>query len=150
MRTNIDLHPIAMGYTNCDVELDSFSLLCCLDEIGFTYPKTDKYLNVGACRNLREFNEIHDKIYYYMIYDFLRSTYGISVTFFEGESISYNERGVIEKVEIEGMDKESDIYKIISNMVFDNIDVAYKTVAHMIVSDLNWRHIQKKNFSKIK
>ena len=85
-----------------------------------------------------------------MIYDFLRSTYGISVTFFEGESISYNERGVIEKVEIEGMDKESDIYMIISNMVFDNIDVGYKIVAHMIVSDLNWRHIQKKNFSKIK
>lgn len=132
------------------MELDSFSLLCCLDEIGFIYPKTENYLNIGACRNLREFNEIHDKIYYYMIYDFLRSTYGITITFFEGEPISYKEKGVVERVKVEGLDEKSDIYMIISNMVFDNINVAYKTVAHMIVSDLNWRHIQKRKFSEIK
>lgn len=150
MRTNIESNLVATNYTNFDMELDSFSLLCCLDEIGFIYPKTGKYLNIGACRNLREFNEIYDKIYYYMIYNFLRSTYGISVTFFPGKSISYSEQGVVEKVEIDGMDKDSDIYMIISNMVFDNIDIAYKTVAHMIVSDLNWRHIEKKKFSKIK
>lgn len=137
-------------YTDMNLELDSYSLLCCLDEIGFTYPNTEEYLNIGECKNLRQFNEKNKHVFYYMIYDFLLHTYGISVDFWESPSISYNERGTIEKVDITGIDESSDIYGIISNMIFDNLITAYKTVAHMIVSDLNWRHKLKTDLSKIK
>lgn len=151
MRTNkLNECVLPMMYTNMDLEINSYSLLCCLDEIGFTYPDSKEYLNIGESRNLREFNENNKHVFYYMIYDFIRCTYGISVSFWESKSISYKERGTIEKVDIEGMDETSDIYGIITNMVFDDLNTAYKTVAHMIVSDLNWRHKQKKEFSKIK
>ncbi len=154
MRTNkLNECVLPMMYTNMDLEIDSYSLLCCLDEIGFTYPpypNSTEYLNIGESRNLREFNETNKHVFYHMIYDFIKWTYGISVSFWESKSISYNERGTIEKVDIEGMDETSDIYGIITNMVFDDLNTAYKTVAHMIVSDLNWRHKQKKEFSKVK
>lgn len=154
MRTNrLNECVIPTHYTNMDLEIDSYSLLCCLDEIGFTYPpypNSTEYLNVKDSRNLREFNENNKHVFYYMIYDFIRWTYGISVDFWESKSISYKEGGTVEKVDIDGMDETSDIYGIITNMIFDDIKTAYKTVAHMIVSDLNWRHKQKKELSKIK
>lgn len=154
MRTNrLNECVIPTQYTNMDLEIDSYSLLCGLDEIGFTYPpypNSEEYLNINDSRNFREFNENNKHVFYYMIYDFIRWTYGISVSFLQAPSISYNERGTIEKVDIEGMDKTSDIYGIITNMIFDDLNTAYKTVAHMIVSDLNWKHKIKKDFSKIK